>query len=394
MRLKLRSVAMLALALGATAPACWACSIPVFRYALERWPAEPYYAVVFHKGPLGPAERAAVDALRKAAEGEGEGSGVYQGASEGARANLWVSTVDVAAPRKGKQAEKPPKDAKLPWLVVRYPYSLRVERPAWAGPLTAENVKALLDSPVRRQILKRLAAGDCGVWLLVECGDKARDDAAAKVLKKTLAKLEEMLELPEQDPGVFGGPPDGGDDADAPPKLKVSFSMLRVAANDPAEKMFLDTLLSLDPELRQEGKPLALAVFGQGRALPALLGDGINEDNIADICAFMVGPCSCQVKAMNPGWDVLMTADWMAVIEAPLVAEEPEPELVGSVPTPLTPAEKAEAQEPAPVAQTEASEPPPPEGHLVRNVVLAAVAGVVILAIASVALLRRGTREE
>ena len=29
-----------------------ACSIPVFRYAMERWPADYYEGIVIHKGPL------------------------------------------------------------------------------------------------------------------------------------------------------------------------------------------------------------------------------------------------------------------------------------------------------------------------------------------------------
>ena len=33
-----------------------ACQIPVFRYALERWQATPYEVVIFHRGPLSPAD--------------------------------------------------------------------------------------------------------------------------------------------------------------------------------------------------------------------------------------------------------------------------------------------------------------------------------------------------
>jgi hypothetical protein len=38
----------------------FACSVPVFRYALERWQPSKYELVVFHKGPLRPADRDAV----------------------------------------------------------------------------------------------------------------------------------------------------------------------------------------------------------------------------------------------------------------------------------------------------------------------------------------------
>ena len=33
-----------------------ACNVPVFRYALERWAADHFEVVIFHRGPLGQAE--------------------------------------------------------------------------------------------------------------------------------------------------------------------------------------------------------------------------------------------------------------------------------------------------------------------------------------------------
>jgi len=382
-----RALACLAVCLAALAlagPVCQACSIPVFRYALERWPAEPYEAVVLHRGPLAPAEQAALDVLRKTAEGNA------------ALTNLQVRTVDLAGP-DSKQAEallKGGEAGALPRLIVRYPDSLRIQEHAWSGALTTANIQALVDSPARREIVRRLAGGDCAVWLLIECGDRAQDDAAAKVLRDQLKKLENVLELPPQmDADAFGdGPPepkgDGGADPDAVtlPKLKVAFSSLRVAQTDPAEKLFLDTLLGLDPELRKEGKPIALAVFGQGRALPALLGDGINPENIADVCTFVVGPCSCQVKAMNPGWDVLMTADWFGALDGQVVKDPEPPALTGSVAAALPKAAPTEASSgPASDAAPAAA-----GGLLLRNVLLAAAAGAALLAIASFAVLRRG----
>ena len=38
------------------------CNIPVFRYALERWPSDDYQLVVYHKGPL--PEQAEKDAKK------------------------------------------------------------------------------------------------------------------------------------------------------------------------------------------------------------------------------------------------------------------------------------------------------------------------------------------
>src|SRR5437899_1522683 len=47
----------------AAASQAQACSVPVFRYALERWPLAPYELLVFHQGPLSRAEEKLVDRL-------------------------------------------------------------------------------------------------------------------------------------------------------------------------------------------------------------------------------------------------------------------------------------------------------------------------------------------
>ncbi|HUT33572.1 MAG TPA: hypothetical protein VNE39_08845 [Planctomycetota bacterium] len=373
----LGALGLLALAGGPTASAC---SIPVFRYALERWPAEPYQAVVFHKGPLKPDEEKLVDGLRKAGTAD-------------APANLAVVCVDVAG-KLEKQAEalwKREGVAETPWVVVLYPFGLGVEEKAWAGRLDAARPAALADSPARRALVKGLVGGDCAVWLLVQSGDKAKDDAVGKLLRDELKKLEALIELPTpmdfgfgDEPPLAEGEPPAGENA-----LKVSFSLVRVSRADKAEQAFLDLLLSVDLELKNEKEPMAFAIFGQGRALPALIGAGINADNITDVCAFICGPCSCQVKAMNPGWDLLVSADWAAVFDGPLVREPEEPVLTGSVHAPAPKEEVPSAAPPAPA-------PPPAKARspLLRNTLLAVAAGVLILAIGSFALLRRSGRRE
>jgi len=363
--------------LASAGPRAWACSIPVFRYALERWPAEPYEAVVFHKGPLAGEAKAALDELRSASAGQG------------VIANIEVRTADLAGvlDKELDALWRAQAGAEPPWLVVHYPASLRVEQNAWAGKLTTAAARSLLNSPARAEIARHLANGYCASWLLVESGDKAQDNAAAKVLKEELAKLEKTLELPStMDAGLEPEPPEVDDGNQDPPQLKVAFGLVRVSPSAPAEQAFLDTIFSLEPEFKKAGKPLAFAVFGQGRALPPLVGEGINAENIADVCSFVVGPCSCQVKAMNPGWDLLMAADWAAAVSGELVKDPEPPELAGSVPTPLA---KAAAKLPPPPAPFNPAPPEPRRATLLRNVFLAVAGGVVLLAIVSAALMRK-----
>ena len=49
--------------------------------------------------------------------------------------------------------------------------------------------------------------------------------------------------------------------------------------------------------------------------MPALVGKGINNDMIDDACTFLSGPCSCQVKRQNPGFDILTSVNWDELLE-------------------------------------------------------------------------------
>jgi hypothetical protein len=57
--------------------------------------------------------------------------------------------------------------------------------------------------------------------------------------------------------------------------------------------------------------PLLVPVFGRGRALGILpLSGPLNVLRIEDMAVFISGPCSCQVKEENPGFDLLLAAAW------------------------------------------------------------------------------------
>src|SRR4051812_3921272 len=51
-----------------------ACNVPVFRYALEHWPADPYEVIVFHRGLLSPEDQAAVDLLKQYEDDQASGA--------------------------------------------------------------------------------------------------------------------------------------------------------------------------------------------------------------------------------------------------------------------------------------------------------------------------------
>ena len=119
-----------AIALAMAAPLA-ACSVPVFRYALERWPADNYEVVIYHRGALSTEQMSLIDKLDpETADGPKS-------------ANLAVRTidVDVVSDDESTEAQRQQflpnldKDSNVgvPWLQVRYPGDLP---PAWAGSMT------------------------------------------------------------------------------------------------------------------------------------------------------------------------------------------------------------------------------------------------------------------
>lgn len=311
----------------------WACSVPVFRYALERWPADAYTAVVLHRG-LSSEQAACVRDLGA------------DGLAGRIAANVRVRLVDLAEPadRALKRGlDQIPSAAELPALLL-YPPAMRVPEPVWRGRLTTETVSALLTSPARRELTRRLLRGDSAVWLLVEAGDPGADAAAAQLLADQLKHLEATLRLPELDPADVQS---GGVGAE---KLAIKFSMLRLSRTEPAEAALLGMLLNSEDDLAAARQPVAFPVFGRGRVLYALVGPGINADTIDEACRFITGACSCVVKEENPGTDLLLAADWAALVE-PIITGKDEPPLGGVAGFAASPSRAAAPAKPGTVAQ-------------------------------------------
>lgn len=312
---------LLALAVLLAGSSAWACSVPVFRYALEHWRSDPYQVVFFHRGELTAEQEALLNRLGPAGKA-GELS-----------ANVAVIPVDLdeAKPDDPRAKDdlalwKEQKTDTLPWMVVRYPLSIRSTKTIWAGEPTEESIDRLLESPKRREIAQRILKGDTAVWVLLETGNQEVDDTAFFRLKNELKKCEQELQLPPPDPQDVADGLISVDQAD----LKLRFSILRVSRTDPKEAAFVDMLLDSEVGLRDEefaGQAMAFPLFGRGRALYALIGEGIQRDVIFDACRFLVGPCSCQVKDQNPGVDMLMAVDWDRVVTPQTPIDESLPPL-------------------------------------------------------------------
>src|SRR6185503_4798510 len=230
-----RSGWVLAWGLLLQAAALGAGQLPVFRCALENWPARDYQAVIFHRGPLGMDEQDLATALKEAPQRWG--------------ANIATSTADVLEEMDEATLAlwKTQTNAEPPWMVVFAPASEDYPPVLWAGRFQADTVKAVLDSPARKKTIEALVRGDSAVWVLLECGDAMRDEAAVDTLAGTLKRLEGDLRLYAS---ITSAPP-----AKFNLPLRIAFSLVRVTRNDPAEEFFVNLLSQ--KERFHRGKPAA-----------------------------------------------------------------------------------------------------------------------------------------
>ncbi len=283
-----------------------ACNVPVFRYALERWPVAPYRAVILKNAELSKKENAAYAQLKKASDGE---NGMLNLA-------IWIPKKEDM--EKSGLAKLFP--GKLPadaTMYLMYPLATGVDKPFWSGKLTKENAALIRHSSFRSKLTKKILEGASGVFVLMKSGDKKRDDKIVNELNGYIEKTLENIELP---PGVVAA--DGSITGDQLPDfdpinqlrskipLKLAFEIL--CYDRKSDEILTALLLSIGPEHEEpvEDKPLVFAVYGRGRVLAPMVGEEINLDNVSSIAFFFSGVCSCQMKALNPGTDLLLDHDW------------------------------------------------------------------------------------
>ena len=316
-------IAVITVALFVLSPSsAYACSTPVFRYAMERWMADYYEGVLIHKGPLADDDPASV---------------LLQG-EQAEFLNLRLSKIDLESSAAEQDGPGPAEriksqlgievPEKLPALVLWYPWNKGRAAPFWSGEFTPATVEALIQSPKRQELAQRLTDGQTAVWIFVESGNAGKDKAALQLLDQELAtatkKLKEMASAFAEELQM--------------PEISYEFSILPVSRSDPKEQMLLEMLLKSEPDLDEyTDEPIVFPTFGRGRALFALVGEGINADNLREAIAFITGPCGCEVKMLNPGVDLLMAENWDAAMmqfyqEFYEMAEEPLPELTSVFP--------------------------------------------------------------
>ncbi len=372
-----------------------ACSTPVFQYALERWPPDPYPLFVFHRGDLSEKDEELLARIEDATSRQGS-------------PNLSVEKMDLREelPQLLMEIWDAQERTETPWAVLMYPNPYRNPLPVFAGEVEDVPVNALIDSPKRRQIAEHILNGDVAVWVLLESGNAEKDQQAGKRLGDILDQLEKELRIPDWMNAGYSEP-----DTDEEDSGKVELPLLTLSRNNPEEAMLVKMLLNSEPDLTDFEEPIAFPVYGRGRALYAFVGEGINIDTIGRACAFLINGCSCQIKAQNPGTDLIMAIDWdQQLADTTIVRDVSLPPLAGvTEPTQEenedNPEKEIESgsgqaagdidrQAAAAPARHPSSEDPPetPYGALMRNVAVAVLIGLGAIAAGTIIVLRRTAR--
>jgi hypothetical protein len=311
-----------------------ACTIPVFRYALDRWEADKFHLVL----PANVAQDVAVQDLLRPLRANG-------------KANLDITT------------------SPDPALTVAELRSSRDgEQRLWTGTLNKASLKALLDSPARKKIVEHVMAGDSVIWIIADSGSPL-DTVEAERIEKRLKFLEQVAALPIQDPN------DPDSQLGPGPPLKLKFTTLRLRRDDPVEQVLLKMLAGPRTQFDPAATSFAAAVFGRGRVLGAWPLMLLDDASLEDASMFLVGRCGCKLKNESPGWDILLNVDWEKTLAAAnAVPAIPKSEIPESKAAAVPPA-KAEPE----VVTITATEGEKPAGKLGWGTVAGIAAGLAAL---------------
>jgi hypothetical protein len=280
--------------LASCASVALCCSIPVFRYALEHWTPEPFIVHVISKSELSASESDLFNELNLSSK----------------NANVRIQLFDgkTGSTDHGKLIAQDYANLDSAWMVVETAKRRDVKsRVIWDGPFTSESVKQLLDSPVRQQVCDGLADKISVAWVFLETGEPSVDNPKFAKLESELRRLENEILLPVIEEA------DLRDLSKKPEELKLRFATHRISRNDLNERAFIRMLLATESDLAEEftnGAPMVFPIFGRGRVLYALVGEGIATATIEEASRFLAGACQCTVKADNPGVDVLISYPW------------------------------------------------------------------------------------
>ena len=240
-----------------------ACSVPVFRYALERWERDEYRLIVASQGELPPDHQKRMGELKN------------QSYQEDGFINLTAYSIDVTDEENAEILKSYPvlKDITEPTACLLYPRGAYLPIIILQEPFSADTVKKLSTSSFVEDLTLEILSGMSALWVLVDSGNKELDDKAYQVLVDRLNILGEEMELPagviETSGNITGGMTEEDIRADfdlanflqSGIPLKIGFAVKRLA-KDQAEPVFRAILMNSEADLENNKRqPLAFPVL-------------------------------------------------------------------------------------------------------------------------------------
>lgn len=257
--------------------------LPVFLHFLEYEEVEPYEIVIHYEGEFTTAEQKTIEMLEETEKNE--------------RSNITLSWRDHSEREDSEKASE-----KLPRIQLRYPEMSGQRRLIWEGPLEIETVNNILVSPLREKIAERLVEpSKAGVWILLKSGNKEEDDRVRKMVEDELSSLEDKLQVPDLVQEYKN------DDQE----FDINFDLFTLDRENSEERMLIKMLMGLEADLKEYAhQPILFTLYGKGFVMPALIGAGINQRNLASTAEFLMEPCTiCLEEGMPPRINILLTAD-------------------------------------------------------------------------------------
>lgn len=276
-----------------------ACPIRIYQAAFDRWQPDDYYVTVEYRGVLSNAPAKAVNTLRTQALDNPVRSNLrtefrrVEGKGTHDQQFMQVSYI-----KNVPRLDSMPDDRLMgiTWTNV-----------VWSGSFTDETTARILDSPVRQELKKRLLSGEVAVWILLESGDKEKDDQTARLAEETFKDIRANMKPPPL-------PAASRMSAVAPVATAgttdITFSLIRVSADNVAEQFLVATIRRFLDNPKVDGEPLLVPVFGRGIMLKPWYGQSINPEAIRTMASKLLQNCSCMSPLPHEARYLLMGGDW------------------------------------------------------------------------------------
>ena len=301
--------------------------------------------------------------------------------------NLLIRKIDMAGKvdidEKTAELLKLLKPEKYPFTIIYFPESSDIEKPLWTGRMTLEEAGMIGDSPARREIARRLLKGESAVWLLIESAIEYKD---YKVLKLIMEEINGIRGNPSDNETALPPETDGGKEKNKPGN-QVKMSIIRISRDDVSEKLLLNLLNDIEPEIMNvSNEPVLVPIYARGRILELLSDDEINRDNIRSTVEFLAGAGVDREKGPNPGTSLLLSVNWDGFASGKLSVDEELPalreysgnfSLDGVFPSENLPAPDSELRS-LTADEEQAVSAKPPFPMTIINIVLISVIGTLI----------------